>query len=424
MLPFLKPAGNASVLRNISWLGAASLLVKPLWLLFIVAACPRVLGSSDYGVLSASLALAAICMAFAGLGLEEHTLREVAPNPERSSEFFSTFFALRGFVVLGCWLVILLVAFLLNYRDGAFITAALAGIYFASLNLASYSRTFFRARENLRPEAVLVIIERLSVVILGGVGLWIFGTPEATVAGMAMGTALTALATIAWTARWYAPLRRDMMRPGLVRVSLHHMAPLAMKSMLIAFYMRIDQVMIEAMLTDFEAGQYGQAYRLLESLSLVPAIIVQAALFPRLCRLAGAGELTSFRRAVRTTHLGLFLFSTAVSILLAFIGPWLTMTLAGSDEFADAGSALRLLAWTYPLLCAKDILLAALTALRQVPRLVWGLLSVSVVNVAVNSYAIPTLGIHGAVGATILCEGILVAFYMFLYAKSINKIDT
>ena len=75
------PIPKQGMVRNIAWLSGGSILVKPLWILFIVAACPRLLGVEAYGTMQSALALAAMILMVSDMGTSNLTLREVAAQP-------------------------------------------------------------------------------------------------------------------------------------------------------------------------------------------------------------------------------------------------------------------------------------------------------------------------------------------------------
>src|SRR5690606_40546696 len=95
--------GRPTLLRNISWLGFASALVKPVWFVFITAACMRLLGVSEFGVMSAALSLGMIATATIDLGMIQYITREVAREPSHASRFFTNFLILRAVYAILSW---------------------------------------------------------------------------------------------------------------------------------------------------------------------------------------------------------------------------------------------------------------------------------------------------------------------------------
>ena len=84
-----------SLLRNMGWLTLPNAIVKPLWFVFITYVCIRFMGLKQYGVMTAALALMSICDGSLTLGSTPYTIREVARDTSRSSEFFSNLLVSR-----------------------------------------------------------------------------------------------------------------------------------------------------------------------------------------------------------------------------------------------------------------------------------------------------------------------------------------
>ena len=102
------PIPKQGMVRNIAWLSGGSILVKPLWILFIVAACPRLLGVEAYGTMQSALALAAMILMVSDMGTSNLTLREVAAQPGEAVRYLSNILVLRGVLAAVCILGALL----------------------------------------------------------------------------------------------------------------------------------------------------------------------------------------------------------------------------------------------------------------------------------------------------------------------------
>ena len=87
------------LIQNIGWLSVGHVLVKPAWLFFITAWCMRVLGTQGYGVLTVALSLMTFAAYFSDFGTTQLTIREVAREPRRASEYLANLLLAR--IVLG-----------------------------------------------------------------------------------------------------------------------------------------------------------------------------------------------------------------------------------------------------------------------------------------------------------------------------------
>lgn len=405
-------AGFRGIVRNISWLTGASLIVKPAWLVFMVAACPRILGVEGYGVFAAALALAAIATSFSDLGASHLTVREVAQRRDRAGRYFSNILAYRGVLLALTWVGAVLAALVLGYEGAALTAVVVAGFYWVAQHVVFYERTFFRAFEDLRYDAVSNVVEKSLVIGLGVALLVATGTATGTLAGMAAGMVLVALGQGAWLSRRLAPLSSRLLSRDFIRGTAIRALPLGMADLLTVLYLRVDQLMIEAFMGPAAVGPYGQAYRILEALSIIPVIVAQSTLFPRLSVLTHAGQEALFRRITAVGSLALLATGLVIAGALFVIGPAMMRAFAPDPAFAPAGDVIRVLCWTFPFTVVKDMLFVAFLAKGRIrfPVVVYAI--VTALNIALNALLIPIHGILGAAWTTVACESLVVMLYV------------
>jgi O-antigen/teichoic acid export membrane protein len=406
-----REVGAYGILRNISWLAGASILVKPAWLVFMVAVCPRLLGVEGYGVLSAALALTAIATSFSDIGVSQLTVRDVAQRRRHAGRYFSNLLLYRG-ALLGVTLVIAVAAALaLGYRDEMLVAIGMAGLYWVGHHVLMYERAFFRAAEDLRLDAISNVVEKVLVIGIGGAVLVMTRSAASTLGGMAAGMLLLAGAQAVWLSRRLAPFSRRLLSSSFIKATATRALPLGLADLLTVLYLRIDQVMIEAFLGAAAVAPYGQAYRILEALSIVPVIVAQSALFPRLSVLAHEGKHAAFRRIAGIGAAGLLAAGSVIAAGLYFVGPALLRGVTPDPEFAASGDVLRVLCWAYPLTAVKDMLFVAFVAKGKLklPVVIYAI--ATVLNIALNLAVIPVHGIIGAAAVTVSCEAVVVTAY-------------
>lgn len=409
---------RVGLLANISWLSAANAVAKPLWFLFITAACMRLLGVEEFGVLTAALSLTMIAAGFVDLGMGQYTVREVSRTLDKASLYFSNFMALRVGNSLLAGVGALIVAMLLNYRGSELLAVCFAATYALTLNLTNYCRSVYQAFENLRQEAIMLIVEK-ALVIGGGLLLLIATRTAAwTLAGMALGMTVTTGVNILCIDRRFAKMRSSLVSRRFLRKSIKIMLPFGLAGLFTVIYYRVDMVMIEAMLGIIPTGQYGAAYRILEALHILPTIVGLAAIYPRLARLHNDGAHADFSRLLRNGLLGLIGVSLLVSLALAALSGVVIRLLDPDPAYAPAADALRILVWTFPFACSKTLLYSALICMDR-QRLAAIALGFAVLfNVALNAFMIPSQGIHGAAIATILTEVLLTGIFWMYYIRA------
>jgi O-antigen/teichoic acid export membrane protein len=177
-------------------------------------------------------------------------------------------------------------------------------------------------------------------------------------------------------------------------------APLGLAMLLNAVYYRVDAVMVTDLRGLGAAGEYGAAYRVMESALALPSILASV-VFPLFVR-AGS-DLQRFRRLVRDSVVAAQVVLLPFAVLgLAAAGP--VMRLVGGASFAGGANALRWLMFA-GLASALDIVLGlALIAIDRNAQALWLNVAALAVNVATNVVVIPRYGAAGAGAATLVSE--------------------
>lgn len=413
-----------SLLRNISWLGVANGLVKPIWFVFITAVCMRLLGVHEYGLMAASLSLGMIAAAFVDLGMTQYTVREVSRNPSHSSRYFSNFFALRLFNSVVAWGVAVGSGLMLGYSGISLTAVVFAGIYALALNLTNYCRSMYRAFEDLRQEALMLIIEKLLVIGGGLIFLWTTRLAVWTLAGMAFGMTIAMAANTWRISTDFASISRRLLSWGFMMRSLRVMVPFGLAGLFTVVYYRIDLVMIESFLGVAAAGQYGAAFRILEGLNVLPSVVGLAAIYPRLAKLHHSGRYSSFTKILRSGMIATVFVSVLIALALYATAGTVIHLLDPDPAYSPAAGALRILIWSFPFLSANMLLYGALISMdaQRFVSLVLG--SAVVLNVGLNLFLIPAYGINGAAVGTVIPEIVILVAYGSRYHFGRRRLRT
>lgn len=261
----------------------------------------------------------------------------------------------------------------------------------------------------------MLVVEKVLVV---GAGLLLLLTTRAaawTLAGMAAGMIIAMAANAWWIHRHLAPFRPGLLSRPFLRSSLREMLPFGLAGLFIVIYYRVDMVMVEAFLGDAATGQYGAAYRILEALNVLPAIVSVAAVYPRLARLYHSETRDRFEQLLGRSLLGLVGISLLVATGLSVFASPIIELLDPDPSYGPAAGALQILVWSFPFFCANSLMYVALLTMN-LQRFASLVLCLAVVlNVGLNLFMIPTFGINGAAVATIVPEVMLIAVYATRY---------
>lgn len=177
--PHRPPPPRAGLVRNLAWLTGANVVVKPVWFLFITAACMRGLGADRYGTLTAAMSLAAMAVIFTEFGTGEYVTKELARTPAAAPSLFTNVLAGRAATGLLAVAAALGVGTALGYEAPELTALLYAGAYTVTCRLNELCRALFRAYEVLRYEAYSLLVERVLVIAGGPPASWPGAPPRA-----------------------------------------------------------------------------------------------------------------------------------------------------------------------------------------------------------------------------------------------------
>lgn len=115
----------------------------------------------------------------------------------------------------------------------------------------------------------------------------------------------------------------------------------------------------------------------------------------------------------------LFLFSAVTLLVLYFFGE-LLITLIYSAKYASSGPLLQILAFGVPFLLMNNLTGVTLNAIRKDIQVTSVVAAAGLLNIVLNIYLLPVIGIIGAVYATIFTEA-LILFAQLVIILSLRK---
>ncbi len=396
-LPPLARAGRNVLVKLAGELAARVLFA----LLFIYAA--RLLGAADFGRYSFAASLAALAFIGMDLGLNTLLVREGAQHPEQVGRYAGTLFVLKSLLAAAVLLGLLAFCLGMNYpRQQTLLVMAVAlGQTFwgyCELGVAG-----FNALERMEQEALVKSLARLLALLLAGgmllagLGLWglVVGLLAANLAAAVL--ALTRLGgLVGWRVRPQMAAAGRFMREGL---------PLALTSVFMLVYFRVDMVMLELLGEGFvEIGWYGAAVRVIDAAGMLPALVM-ASLLPVLSSLAPRDRQAMTRLYRQGQRLLLMLGLPAALGMWMLRRPFTELVFGPQYEGTVAAFA-----WLSPMLAVlflNHLQLGQLTALGLQRLCAWATGTCVLVNLGLNLALIPLYGYQGAAAATLATEAVL-----------------
>jgi PST family polysaccharide transporter len=184
--------------------------------------------------------------------------------------------------------------------------------------------------------------------------------------------------------------------PADVKKYLVYGFPLAVSTLAVGIYHRIDQVMLHKMVNDQILGNYVAAVRLTEFINMIP-IAVMATLFPILSQ--KVNDEIDFRHYLRLSFRALMAIAFAMCVVMALFSGPIVKILYGI-RFAAAPPLLAVLIWSEVPVFFGVVIANGLIAKNLQVYLPLSTGIGALVNVSLNLYLIPKWGAMGSAWAT------------------------
>ncbi len=310
--------------KNILFIIAVNLLVKPIWVLFIDRGVQNTVEAGSYGTYQALFSLGIIFQTVLDFGISNYNSRTISQNPERLPELFPAMLSVR-LALMGFYMVIAYSwGYLLGYR-GWELYLLIGILLIQSLNaLLAFIRSNVAALHRFKTDAMLSVTDRLLMILICGFLLVYPPTARAFKIQWFVITQIVCYFVAA--AAGYIVLRRigkvklrfsfDFPEiKGVIKSSF----PYALLIFLMSVYNRADAVMIERMCTDGkeQAGIWAAAFRLLDMSNML-GLMFATMLLPLFGRMLS--QKTDVRPIVKLCVNMMVPFSVVVAIAALFYG--------------------------------------------------------------------------------------------------------
>lgn len=208
------------------------------------------------------------------------------------------------------------------------------------------------------------------------------------------------------------------------RINLRSVAnaawPFGVGSFAYLIYFQSDIVLIKYMVGDEAAGRYSVAFFILSAVYLLPSVLYQKFLMPKIHRWASS-DRDKFWKLYRSGNKAMFAFGIASLIFVSLIGKALISFLFGED-YIGAAALLNILTFSAPLISVALSAGSVLVTNDGMREKVKYMMIVAVLNVALNLLAIPVWQEEGAAITTVISNGVLLLLYLYGAERKIKLV--
>jgi O-antigen/teichoic acid export membrane protein len=395
-------------LSNLILLLFLNLLVKPFWILGIDRTVQNTVGASDYGFYFVVFNFSFLFNILLDFGITNFNNRNIAQNNQLLNKHFS------GIVIIKFLLAVLYT--IITFGTGLLIgfnsaQLALLGILCFNQFLLSfilYLRSNISGLLLFRTDSLLSVLDRVLMIIICGVLLWghVTTTPfqiEWFVYAQTAAYLLTAFTALIVVIKKASFRRLNWNLPFFI-IIIKQSFPFAILVMLMAFYNRIDPVMIERLLPDgvgdSEAGVYASAYRLLDAGNMI-AYLFAVLLLPLFSKMIK--EKDSVEQIVKLAFTLLIILSGTVAIGCHFYSYEL-MDLMYKDHVNESAEVFRILMLGYIAISTTYVFGTLLTANGNLKTLNIVAASGMFINLLINLLLVPRLQAVGSAYASLITQ--------------------
>jgi O-antigen/teichoic acid export membrane protein len=411
--------GLMKYLKNTSWL-LAEKVFRMIVSLFVGIWVARYLGPEQFGLLSFAQSFSGMFTVIAGLGLNGILVRELVKGENNNDDLIGTAFWLK---LLGAFISLLILFVAINFTSNDSTTNILIFIIASAAIFQSFNVVDFYFQSKVMSQ--YVVYANVISLFISSVFKIILILNEAVLVDFAWVVLFDSVILSIGFIFFYIKKRPSFTMMNIkfdkkIAVDLLRDSwPLIFAGIAISINMRIDQVMLKALLGIESVGHYAAAVRIIEVIAILPHMVCQS-IFPSFVNNYKNNKLLFISR-LKKVYCYLFYGGVFVSICLYACSNLIIQYTFGDDYLLSA-----VLLQVYSL----AIILASIAAVNSIYLKVTGMQKkimnrqiINVfINVVLNYYLIQYYGVVGAVYATLIALFISSIFYD-LFDKSLNEMN-
>jgi len=371
----------------------------------------RYLGSERLGQFGAIYAYLGLFTWLTTLGIEPVLVREISKERESASSLLHTAIILASFLSVGALLATILIAPWAGFNGHLRTLLILAALEFVLIPSRLPGIIFQVDLRQWRAATINVVRQGVwfGIVII----LWLLGASLLyVIVGRLLATAVESALTWAYS-RQFLSVGKKFLRERSGKILLHSI-PIAFTTLLSMVYLRIDQVMLHKMASDFVLGQYVAAVRVSELFEFLPAALI-VSMAPVLS--VSVNEPHRFQDYTGKLFRYFMIAASAICVFMS-AGAGLIVRVLYGKQFLPAGPLLAVLIWSEIAVFFATVVYNVLIAKNQqwllpVPTLVG-----AAVNVALNLVLIPRYGAAGAAWATLVSYTVAWTAILFFFEET------
>lgn len=382
-----------------------NIAIKAIWILVIDRAVQDLLPAEEYGRYFVLFSFTILFIIVLDFGINNLNSRSVAADSSFFHDNFIGFLGAKIALSIFFILVVYGVAIAMDFSELQMQLLLPLILFQIGISFNQYLRSNVSALHKFKLDGLLAVTDRVVVILI--IGSWLVFeqwshllTIQNFVLVQLLGVLVTLSLGMIINLRLLGKIKWRFHLPQISKL-LYQSLPYALLAALMAFFTRIDAVMISYFLGDVEADRYAMAYRLLDAGNMI-AVLLAGMLLPMFSRLVAdkkvLGEISGL--SARLLVVPAFLMAVMVSIHPADI---LELMYPNKIDII-APETFGLLIWSFVGICSIYIYGTLLTAVGDLKFLNILAASCAIGNVILNLLFIDMMGVKGAALATLITQ--------------------
>lgn len=401
---------RASIVTNVTWLAAGNVVIKPIWFVFLLLTA-RLLGAAEYGQFMLAISIVSFAYIFLEGGVDILTVRELSDKPDEFRRFFghTALFKLATGVISG--IAAIAAAFILKLSWVLINIVVLASIYNVSNVLLMHFRTVFRAFEVLKYEAISAVLEKTAAIVFCVGILFMHLGVAAYAAGFAVAYLVSSSVTLVILVAKIGVPKLGIQFSYLWHRIIKPALPFALMNIFIVIYFRSGILMLGAITgREVLVGYYSAGYKLVESFTLFPTIIV-APIYAVVTR--QREDVETVRKIMLEAFRALLFIGVVISCSIFIFREQITLLLFG-EGYREAIGTVGIIALTMIPIAVDFGAGTLVAATGRQGKANWFIFGATLLNIVMNYVLIKVMSTNGAAMTTVITEIVIALSNLFI----------
>lgn len=391
------PQGFKKYVTNTAFL-FLNKLVEGIVILTIWAFVIRYLGPQQFGLLSYALSFVLLFMTLTNLGLDNIVVKKLVLDKKNKEQILGTTFFLKFFGGVAAIIAIFISVNILQWDPHIrqlililslrfiFLSFNCIDFYFQSIVISKYT-VYSKILALICTSILCLLFVCLNLPVIYFVFVFVIESGILAMGLVYFYTAKYSKISV-WKFKW-----------NIAKELIRNSWPLIVSGIAISVYMRIDQIMIKAMLNDVSVGYYSAAVRISEVFYFIP-LLVTSSLFPAIIKIKSIDSILYQNRLVVLFSILLWI-AVGIAICVTIMSGFLIKMFYGQGYLPAVG-VLSLHIWMITFVFFSVVRSKwAINENLQFYIMIYAVIGAGV-NILLNLSLIPIWGIKGAASSAVI----------------------